>query len=368
MTITFRQLLDEVMTQREKDGVRGHDRELSRVRCHIATAHFADKLVTDVTAPDIREWLRWMQDRDTRGTGAVRKLSRQTINRCQSLVSAVFVEAVEREIIAQNICIGVKPKKRVDERDTVEKWAFLTLEEQRAIASCDAIPCADRLIMRFAIGTGLRQGEQHHLELQDLVVDGQEPHVVVRYGSRSKTGKKLPPKSGKKRVVPLFGDGLAAAREWLTLLPSYCSENPEGLVFPTEGGAIRQQGKTLGRSDSFKRRLAAAGITRRVRWHDLRHTCATSLITGLWGRAWTLAEIQRVMGHSSSQVTERYSHLGDDAIKLAARETAIEPMPAPIAIVSVPTPAVRPIEGFAARLASLAFALGARLKEAGSAA
>lgn len=321
----FIELANEVMAQRERDGVRGLDRELSRYRCHIATAAFASKNIEEITAPDIREWLRVMAQKNAEGPGEPRKLSRHTINRCQSLVSAICTEAVERELIAVNQCTGVRAKKRVDESDTKEKWAYLTLAEQQAVYTCEAIPLADRLAIRFAVATGLRQGEQCNLEVADIFLDVDDPHVMVRYGSRSKTGQKLPPKSGKKRKVPLTPMGVTVARAWLALLPTFAPSNPEGLAFPTSSGRRRHQGKPLGKADTFKRYLALAGITRRVRWHDLRHTCATNLITGVLGRQWTLAEVQRVMGHSSASVTERYAHMSEDVIARAARETVEAP-------------------------------------------
>lgn len=315
----FIELANEVMKLREEQGVRGLDRELSRFRCHVASAHFAEKPIDKIGAPDIREWLRVMSQKTVPGKG--HKLSRHTVNRCQSLVSAVFTEAVERELIQANPCTGVRAKKRVDENDTKEKWAYLTADEQKAIAACAEIPIEDRLLIRFAIATGLRQGELFHLQVDDLKFDGPDPHIVVRVGSRSKSGKALPPKSGKRRIVPLLPEGLSVTREWLALLPTFAPSSPHGLVFPQTNGKHRQQGKPFGRSDTFKKYLALVGITRRVRFHDLRHTCATNLITGVVGRRWTMEEVQVVMGHSSVTVTQRYSHLGEDALKRAANET-----------------------------------------------
>jgi integrase len=317
----FLDLAGQVLVQRERDGVRGLDRELSRFKCHIKDASFAQKDIGAIAPPDIREWLRSMAEKRAMAPGEPRKLSRQTISRCQSLVSAVFTEAVERELIPINPCQGVKAKKRVDESDTKEKWAYLTIDEQRAIETCEEIPRTDRLAMLFAIHTGLRQGEQFNLELDDLVVDGEHPHVVVRYGSRSKSGKKLPPKSGKRRTVPLLAEGQRIAKEWLAELKTFAPNNPERLVFPTANGNRRQQGKPLGRSGTLRSYLCQVGITRRVRWHDLRHTCATNLITGVVGRRWTMEEVQVVMGHSSITITQRYAHLGEDALKRAVRET-----------------------------------------------
>jgi hypothetical protein len=58
-----------------------------------------------------------------------------------------------------------------------------------------------------------------------------------------------------------------------------------------------------------------------VRWHDLRHTCAASLVSGWWGRQWRLEEIRALLGHGSLKATERYAHLADSALQQAAAET-----------------------------------------------
>jgi hypothetical protein len=112
---------------------------------------------------------------------------------------------------------------------------------------------------------------------------------------------------------------LEAAREWLTILPSYAPHNPEGLMFPTPaqekqsksggrgwaGGARRQVGKTPPAWKTVKKKLGQ----RKIWWHLLRHTCATSLLCGWWGRRWSLEEVAKMLGHSSVKVTERYAHL-----------------------------------------------------------
>jgi len=56
--------------------------------------------------------------------------------------------------------------------------------------------------------------------------------------------------------------------------------------------------------------------------HDLRHSFASFLINS--GRS--LYEVQKLLGHHSIQVTERYSHLAHSALLDAAN--AVDMMPA----------------------------------------
>ena len=314
---TFGEFALVVLDQRAEEGIRGIIPERNRFALHVSTAPFVGLELADIRAAHIREWLREMARKDAADTRGQRKITTETIKRSFALVSSIFTAAVEQELLTHSPTVGVRVKKRADESATKDKWAFLTLDEQKAVAVCDAISLADRLAIRFAIATGLRQGEQFNLELTDLHVGVDNPHVVVRYGSR---GRK-PPKSGKVRTVPLFSDGLVAARAWLYVLPTYAADNPLRLVFPSHRGTQRSVGKPLGRGNAFKQALAAAGITRHIRWHDLRHTFCSNLVSGVLGRRWTLEEVRPLAGHSSITITQRYSHISEIELVKAAGET-----------------------------------------------
>lgn len=321
--MTFHEFAQQVLAWRRTDGVRGIDKEENRYAIHIATAPFASMLLADIRARDLRDWVRAMQDKQC--SRAERKLSTDTVKRAFALVSAVFGVAVERELVEKNPCAGIKIRKRGDEA-VRDKWTYLTVPERDRITTCANIPTADRLAIRFAAGTGLRQGEMFHLELRDVHTDGPTPHVYVRWGSKGK-----PPKSGKTRKVPLFGDALEAAREWLEILPTYAKSNPDEIMWPTANGARRGTGKPLGRrldrgawEDAWQLAKREAGITRAFRWHDLRHTFASWLVAGWYGRKWTLIEVRDALGHSSVTITERYAHLSGTVLEEAARATVQE--------------------------------------------
>jgi site-specific recombinase XerD len=234
------------------------------------------------------------------------------------LVRAFFDYAIGDGIIETNPAMDIKVRQ---EGDTADGWTFLTPQEQQAIATCGEIPEADRLRILFAMYTGLRQSEQRCLLLADVKIDDSTgPHVIVRYGAPGQATK-----SNRIRRVPLIPEAVAVTRLWLELLPSYAPKNPLKLAFPTPRGHRRDRGKLYGFHDLRKK----AGITRPVRWHDLRHTCASSLAAGWWGRVWRLEEVRDLLGHSSVDVTERYAHLATSMIQTAANQTR-RPAPAPL--------------------------------------
>ncbi len=312
--------LDRRELSREIRDVAGQRRNFKK---HIASTPLGLRPMAALSARDVRDWLTTLAKKKVDGTRDT--LARATVSRNFALLKVMLRDATEEEIIRENPARHVKLRGR--EERTEEPWTFLSLDEQRAIASCESIPEADRLIMAFAWYTGLRASELAALRIVDLQV--KDARVVVRYSTKDRATK-----SGKIRRVPLVPAALDVAERWLALLPSYAEENPSKLAFPTQRGARRQPGKMLGldrqvkdgkqtekKLDRFGVYLAAAGIKRHVRWHDLRHTCGSSLVSGAWGRRWSIEEVREVLGHASIMMTTRYAHVGESALNVAARET-----------------------------------------------
>jgi integrase len=295
---------------------------------HIATAHFAEWPIQNIRRADVKRWRDELVAKKamraiTKGPKGARvierieterPLARQRIINVLSLLRRIFNEALEDDLIESNPALEVYAPKQ---RRTVDPWTYLTLDEQHALLN--AVPERDRPLVGFMIGTGMREGEVYALKTEDVILDGDHPEVVVRFGGRNE-----PPKNGKIRRVSLFGLGLLAAREQAALADR--QRNVHGLFFPGSRGGYRPEKKAPKGWASW---LRAAGIERRVRVHDLRHTCAAALVSGMWGRAWRLEEVRDQLGHSSIKVTERYAHLASTALRLAAQAT-----PGPRALLS----------------------------------
>ena len=189
---------------------------------------------------------------------------------------------------------GVK-RLKVDNRRT----RFLTKEEAKDLLAELKKRSNDVHDMAlFSLHTGARAGEVFNLRWAD--VDSSQGLLIFK-----------DTKSGKNRPAFLTEDLKA-------MLTSRQSENAQGdaLVFPGKGGA-----KITKISDSFNRAVTALKLNEgstdrlmKVTFHTLRHTFASWLaMDGV-----NPFHLKELMGHSDLKLTERYSHLSNDALREAA--------------------------------------------------
>jgi integrase/recombinase XerC len=162
--------------------------------------------------------------------------------------------------------------------------AFLPIDEATALLDSGEISVRDRAILELLYATGLRVSELSGLDLDD--VDRGEGTVRVLGKGR------------KERAVPFGGKAAAALDAYLDLRGT-----ARGALFTGRRG-----GRLGVRSlfDVVRRRARAAGLTRRVSPHTLRHSFATHLLDA----GADLRAIQELLGHSRLSTTQRYTHVG----------------------------------------------------------
>jgi integrase len=155
---------------------------------------------------------------------------------------------------------------------------FLTTEQVEALARACPNPAAGDYV-RLAAYTGIRRG--HLLRLTAHEVRGGFLHL-----DRTSKTKTL-------QLVPLHPRVLGIAAR----LPLGVSDDQ-----------VR---------DSWAKAREACGL-QHVRWHDLRHTCASWLVQA----GVSLHTVSEVLGHSSMAMTRRYAHLAPDHLAEAIKKLA----------------------------------------------
>jgi integrase len=245
-----------------------------------------------------------------------------TVRNARKVLRLVLATAQGGGAIRVNPCDGVRVPS-----SPKQEMAFLTPEQVEAVAV--AIGPRFGTLVRFAAYTGLRAGEICALRVGR--VDLASRRVIVAESVTEVNGYGLvfsEPKTYERRSVTLPGFLVDELEERL-------GDDPQAFVFPaTNGSVLRHKGR-----QSFKPVARAAGLPEDVRFHDLRHTCASLCIAlGAHPKA-----IQERLGHSSITVTlDRYGHLFpklDEALtnrldQLARAAPAV--LPRPVDAASVP--------------------------------
>lgn len=327
-SITLREWGVVFLDRRQQDGVRGIRRERSRWNRHILAAPFADRPIKLIDRSDVVAWVRGLLHTEAadavtspitgettlRPTG--HKLSRQTAQHCANLLSLALEAALDEKRVRMNVAKGVKvPKARGPKKVA---WTYLDASEI-AKATGPGVGEPYRTIYTVAIYTGLRREELWKLVWSDVLLSGKHPRVHVR-----------DPKNGKPRDVPLLDAPLEALKRWRSMKPGLGDApvwpmetgKKKGQRHPdTYDGRWRDYGTKKKPHPGWKTR---AGIARHVRFHDLRHTCASHLVMGTWMPALPLIDVRDWLGHSNISVTQQYSHLAPEGLREKVRRAREE--------------------------------------------
>jgi integrase len=178
-------------------------------------------------------------------------------------------------------------------------------------------------LFRLALTTGMRQGELLALKWRDVHLDDSRLSVVASMSWSDGVPVYASPKTGRsRRQIALAGEMVAtlvAHRHQQRALrlrvgPAWQGE-PYDAVFTDELGYPLHPKRVV---HHFKTLLQTGGLPE-VRFHDLRHTCATLLLTqGIHPKV-----VSEMLGHSSVSITlDRYSHVLPHMQEDAARAMA----------------------------------------------
>ncbi len=293
-------------------------RDESYLRRHVIS-FFGEYPVGSITRDLIEQWVRGLSASGVSSSG----LAPMTVRQVVRILRCVLDDCVERGLIASS---PLRSLRRIAlPRVASSSCLFLTPSEVAALAS--AIEPRFRALVLVAAYLGLRWGELAGLLVSALSLSPdsargsgslrvvgtlEEVAGMVRYveETKSRGGRRtltVPPflVSSLSSHLSTFGSGdsLVPASVVAPSLPGGFVSSSFFVFTDVDGGVLR--GARF-RRRYWKPAVEAAGLPSRLRFHNLRHTCASILIA----QGAHPKEIQARLGHASIRTTlDTYGHL-----------------------------------------------------------
>ncbi|MBD0381308.1 tyrosine-type recombinase/integrase [Paenibacillus sedimenti] len=240
--------------------------------------------------------------------GMVKKLQEKglapgTVKKIYNLVQTSFKDAAIKELIVKNpfnlLADGSKPRAK---KASVDYW---TVDEVREFLG--GFEHRLKILFILAIYTGMRRGEILGLRWKDVDFDNGQIRIsqILAFKGKIKDGAKTTAGNRSISIPPVVVAELKKHRTVVIQEKWEAKDNYKDNDLVICG----KDGRPVSWSNFHKfwiRRLEKAPNLRKIRFHDLRHTCASLLLS-----AGTHPKIvQELLGHSSIKVTlDLYSHM-----------------------------------------------------------
>jgi len=261
----------------------------------VMRPHFEEQPLVEITGIQISKYLTWLRN-DYR-TNFGKPLADKSIKHHYNILSFIFGYAEKQDLIDKN------PMRKVDS-PKVRRRAVDALSEddaRRFFRELGEVDFDFRCILQLLITTGLRRGECIGLQWQDIDFENQVIHVerAVTYTPESGIIVAPPKTATSIRTIPLVDSTTAMLKVlyhqrqkqypncFLVTAFLFCKE---GEPFePRDPSAVTRR---------MKRFVQRAGLPD-VSPHDLRHTCASLLLSS----GADIKSVQEILGHADASTT-----------------------------------------------------------------
>lgn len=280
--ITLREVFDKYLKVHKTETTKKTWENTERYYRNWIDEKLGKKKLIDITVDDIQPIIAEAIDiRTTRTADYIKAIVRQ-----------IFNFAKKRDLyFKDNPAMKIKIKQKDNKRSR-----FLTQEEARTLLDALAQRSPDvHDIALISLFGGLRAGEIFNLKWEHIIWHSERISIVD-------------PKNGESRMEPMHPQ----VKE---MLQHRYQNNHDGYIFKARNGE-----KITDLSDTFQRTVDKLGFNdgitdqrQKVVFHTLRHTYASWLVMN----GVDLYTTQKLMGHKSNQMTQRYAHLAPGYLEKA---------------------------------------------------
>ena len=267
---------------------------IKRYENYLLASLEEDKLLTTVNRADaraFRDYLAGQKDQRSTRKGFRKALKPGSINKAIQIISAIFTLAIrEWELKAINPFTGLGVKEVENQRD--KRRSFTDAELADYLSALDRVNIQAKQCAILMVYTGARTGEIGGLEAQDVHLEGQIPHIIIR-----PNGVRQLKTPSSKRNIPLIGEALNAATIALAAIPK---GKPHAPLFSRYGKPRGQDNLSAVLMKVIREQMKIADP--KLVAYSARHTMKDKLRNGL-----VQPDLQdAILGHSKGQVSEGY--------------------------------------------------------------
>jgi integrase len=260
---------------------------------------------------------------------ARKTLSASTVTLHHAILHRSLRKAVKDRLVTMNVAVDLdgKPRREQTSREDARKHAWTASEARTFLSPAKSAGAQPAAFYAPALDSGARKGELCGLRWSEVDLEAGKIRIVQQLTTPGPEPVFGPPKTGRSRTVTI-------AAETVELLKAHKKHQAEvkmanratykdfGLVFAKEWGDVRThvdcigqplQANNLGQREYAK--LIKAADVRAIKFHGLRHTCATLLLQA----GQPVHVVSERLGHSKVSMTmEVYAHVLPDMQRDAA--------------------------------------------------
>lgn len=261
----------------------------------VILPHFESVPLQEITSIQITQYLRWLRN-DYR-TPHNKPLAEKSIKHHYNILALIFGYAERQDMIEKN------PMKKVDTPKVTKKAVDALSEEDAArfFTALDGCTLEFRCLLQLLITTGLRRGECIGLQWQDVDFEKATISVnrAVTYTPDSGIMVAAPKTATSIRTIPLMQSTLSILTRWQR---EQKRRHPNkdltsAFLFSRENAPFEARDPSA-ITRHLKRFTRAAGLPD-VSPHDLRHTCASLLLSS----GADIKSVQEILGHADASTT-----------------------------------------------------------------
>jgi len=268
-------------------------------------------------------------------------LAPTTVGHCVRLISSLFTDLKEQGYVEANPVATLTRATRRLFRSTYDVAATPFLARQEDIERLyRALPEPHSVIFAVGVMAGLRVGEILGLDWKDVDLEARR----IRVHQQAQNGRLTCVKDDEARLAPISTSLAPVLTQWRL------ATGGAGLLFkpacPGRGGRPE-----LGTVPGFVRphtvhkalvkALAACGLPKMTLYQTTRHSYASHWVMN----GGSLELLAKILGHSSTSVTQHYAHLAPDYFGAKAHDMVTADLSKPAGTVVCLRPAGQGTEG-----------------------